>query len=159
MAVCSSGLPENHLLSRRGGLDRCFTQKMTIQQRISHKQRPQVGENIFNHETRKPDVGQTFQSAGSRNFPVPCFQLRAVGQVRTRAVSRMNGRLESRPTGRLESLPYESALSVFFAFSAVKKIPVFFLGGDARPQPDLLPQEKGRAFTRFYYSIAVWLIL
>jgi len=66
----------------------------------------------------------------------------------------MNGRLESRPTGRLESLPYESAPSVFFAFSAVKKIPVFFLGGDARPQPDLLPQEKGRAFTRFYYSIA-----
>jgi hypothetical protein len=40
----------------------------------------------------------------------------------------MNGRLESRPTGRLESLPYESALSVFFAFSAVKKIPAFCFG-------------------------------
>jgi hypothetical protein len=58
-------------------------------------------------------VGQTFQSAGSRNFPVPCFQLQAIGQVRTRAASRMNGRLESRPTGRLESLPYESARMVF----------------------------------------------
>jgi len=58
-------------------------------------------------------VGQTFQSAGSRNFPVPCFHLRAIGQVRMRVASRMNGRLESRPTGRLESLPYKSERLAF----------------------------------------------
>jgi hypothetical protein len=75
-----------------------------------------------NRQARKPalrgcanaGVGQTFQSAGSRNFPVPCFHLRAVGQIRMRPASRMNGRLESRPTGRLESLPYESARPTFF---------------------------------------------
>ena len=69
---------------------------------------------IVNHcGPGEPGVGQTFQSAGSRNFPVPCFQLRAIGQVRMRAAARMNGRLESRPTGRLESLPYKSERLAF----------------------------------------------
>jgi hypothetical protein len=69
---------------------------------------------IVNHcGPGEPGVGQTFQSAGSRNFPVPCFHLRAIGQVRMRVASRMNGRLESRPTGRLESLPYKSERLAF----------------------------------------------
>jgi hypothetical protein len=69
---------------------------------------------IVNHcGPGEPGVGQTFQSAGSRNFPVPCFHLRATGQVRMWVASRMNGRLESRPTGRLESLPYKSERLAF----------------------------------------------